>query len=108
MNKPLFLLLLLCTPLVINAQTNTHWSPKQVMTLKNITAVRVSPDGKKAVYALREAVMTASRSEYVNQIFLTKPDKPDTAIRISRGDRDNMNPRWSKDGKFIGFISNRD
>ncbi len=32
------------------AQNKTYWSPEQVMKMKNITAVRVSPDGKKIAY----------------------------------------------------------
>lgn len=68
------------------------------MELKNITAVRVSSDGKGMVYAVREAVMTDDRSEYVNQLYLTTTTVGNT-VRLSRGDKNNSNPRWSPNGK---------
>src|SRR2546423_438992 len=89
------------------AQTKTYWSPEQTMKMKNIMAVRVSPDGQQAVYAVREAMMTDEKSEYINQLYLTDANA-DHPIRLTRNDKDNSNPRWSPDGKWIGFLSNRD
>ena len=101
------LLLCLCYSLTAWSQQKTYWSPEQVMKLKNITAVQVSPDGNKVVYTVREAVMTPERSEYVNQIYLTDLMSKNT-IKLTKGDRNNSNPKWSPDGAWIGFLSNRD
>jgi dipeptidyl aminopeptidase/acylaminoacyl peptidase len=107
MRCQLLTVLFITVQVILHAQTGTYWSPEQCMKMKNITSVRVSPDGTKVLYTARHAVMTEDRSEYVNQIFLANIDGSNT-IPLTQGDKNNSSPKWSPDGSQVAFISNRD
>lgn len=88
------------------AQTTVEWSPELQVKLKGVAAPRVSPDGKRVVYTVSDAAMTADKSEYVNQIWLaTIATKQNTQLTF--GDKSSFNPKWSPDGNWIAFVSNR-
>src|SRR4030095_2305861 len=101
---PSFLLFAVCVQ-AQNKQPN--WTPAQCLKLKNITAVRPSPDGSKVLFTVREAVMTPDRSEYINQVFICNADGTNT-IQLTRGDKNSSNPQWSPDGKWASFSSARE
>ena len=45
------------------AAAQTTWTPEMQVKTKAIGSPRVSPDGKRLVYTVNEAVMTADKSE---------------------------------------------
>lgn len=90
-----------------NDPLNYFWSPEKIMKMKSISAVQVSPDGNKVVYAVRSALMNEEKSEYINQLFVANSDGLGTKP-LTQDEKNNTNPKWSPDSKRIAFISNRD
>ncbi|MEP6704495.1 MAG: S9 family peptidase [Acidobacteriota bacterium] len=67
---------------------------------------RISPDGNRIVYTVSDAVMTADKSEFVIQVWLASSDGKENN-QITFNEKSSSNPKWSPDGNWIGFTSNR-
>jgi len=98
----------LLTLLVLFTATATAqtWDPEMQLKVKAVGSPRVSPDGKRVVYTVNEAVMTADKSEFVTQIWLGNvATKQNTQLTF--GEKSSTNPKWSPDGNWLAFTSNR-
>jgi dipeptidyl aminopeptidase/acylaminoacyl peptidase len=82
------------------------WSPETQVKTKAVASPRVSPDGKRVVYTVNDAVMTADKSEFITQLWLASIDGKEN-FQLTFGDKNSTNPKWSPDGSMIGFVSNR-
>jgi dipeptidyl aminopeptidase/acylaminoacyl peptidase len=103
--KPLAKALTLVVLFVVAANAQT-WDPELHLKFKAVGSPRVSPDGKKMVYTVNEAVMTADKSEFVTQIWMADLATKQN-IQLTFGDKSSTNPKWSPDGNWIAFTSNR-
>jgi dipeptidyl aminopeptidase/acylaminoacyl peptidase len=92
---------------VVMAQTSTAaWEPEMQIKLRAVGTPRVSPDGKRLLYTVSEAVMTADRSEFVSQIWMANIDTKQN-LQLTFGEKSSTNPKWSPDGNWIAFTSSR-
>jgi dipeptidyl aminopeptidase/acylaminoacyl peptidase len=109
MKKTFFLIItfVVAHSMVAQQYNIKYWAPEQALKMKNISGASVSDDGKRVVYAVREAIMTEDRSEYVSQLFVCNSDGTNH-MQLTKGDKNNTSPSWSSDGMHIAFISTRD
>src|SRR5262249_24572681 len=82
------------------------WTPQRMMQVKKVGGVAVSPDGKRVLFTVREAVMTPGKSEYLTHIHLANADGSE-ALQLTQGNKSCDEPQWSPDGNWIGFLSAR-
>lgn len=81
------------------------WTPEATMNVRPIQTIAVSPDGKRVALVTSDAVMTADKSEYVSQIYLSNGDAP--ARQITFAEKSSTQPRFSPDGTRLAFLSAR-
>lgn len=91
---------------VCPVRAQPRWSPTQMMQVKKISGVQVSPDGKQVVYAVKHAVMEDGKSEYLSHIYLANADGTGT-VQLTSGDKSCDAPQWSPDGQQIAFLSRK-
>ncbi|HEY6805686.1 MAG TPA: S9 family peptidase [Pyrinomonadaceae bacterium] len=88
----------------LNAQTRHVPTVDDLLTLKTVSSVSISPDAKWIAY-------TVGYGDFKSDSFVTQIYLIDVAsgrnFQLTRGDKSSSNPRWSPDGMWLTFLSNR-
>ena len=71
-----------------------------------IKEVAIAPDGKQVVYGVQEPSLADEESKFISHLYLTSIEGNEP-IQLTIGQHSNYCPRWSPDGRYIAFISNR-
>lgn len=75
-----------------------------LLTLKSIGGTQISPDGKWVAYTVSYGDF--KQDAFVTQIWLANSETG-KSLQLTRGDKSSTNPRWSPDGRWLAFLSNR-
>jgi len=73
-----------------------------LLALKLAGDCQISPDGTRIAYVLQE--IDKEKNEYKTSIWLAREGK--APIQFTGGPKDTS-PRWSPDGRYLAFVSNR-
>jgi dipeptidyl aminopeptidase/acylaminoacyl peptidase len=85
------------------AQTSHHLAPEDLLRVKNITDVALSPDGHRVIFVAHEASLLDDR--YKSSLWMASVDGPSPPHKLLD---DGYSAQWSSDGKRLACIRPRE
>ena len=80
--------------------------PEDVYSLTSVGDPRISPDGRNVAFVVNRIDGEANR--YCAAIWVAPVDGSEEPRQLTAGERIDQSPRWSPDGRWLAFVSNRD
>src|ERR1700756_4631718 len=81
-----------------------HLMVDDYFRIKDVEDAQISPDGKWVAYVV--TTHDAKEDKDKKRIWMTSTSGGD-AIALTHEDANSSHPRWSRDGKYLGFLSER-
>src|SRR3954452_18888985 len=95
----------LCIPSLADAQTRRPMTVDDALDLVQVSAPRISPDGRRVLYTVSE-LGKWKENKRVTSIWMADADGSN-ARRFLAHEKDRV-PAWSPDGRMVAFLSTRD
>ena len=109
-NKHLYLLILMISVAWVLPAQEDSWTPEDILGTESVSSLTFSPDHQMMAWTKRK--MVKKKDRFVSDVYLTRlnvldNDKPLT-IQMTQGEENNFSPLFSKDGKYLYFLSSRE
>lgn len=87
------------------AQTKKGIVASDLMKIATTNNIQISPDGTKAVMVVnRKAVKNENEYYYTRHLYVLDLTGKEEPRQLTYGDRNDLSPQWSPDGKQIAFV----
>ena len=90
------------------AQSQRPMTFLDVQNMRQVSGQDLSPDGRSMLYALTIPDWNQARRQSDIYLVSTERGLESTRQLTFTKDRNETSPRWSRDGRFIAFLSDRD
>lgn len=100
--------LLASVSLAITSEQVQAWTPEQMMQMKTISDVQLSPDNQSVLFVSTEPVITEEKSTYISQIFKADIKSGAEPTLFSDASCSCIQPRWSPDGKSVVYLKKQE
>ena len=105
MTRARFSLLLLALPALVCGQGKHTPTLDEMLSLKTISAPKISPDGRFVAYPMRETDW--KDDAYVSQLWVMDVASGKN-FQLTRGKKSAGQLEWSPDGRWLAFVTERE
>jgi dipeptidyl aminopeptidase/acylaminoacyl peptidase len=102
---PALLLVVLAGPAAAQPARTHDVTPDDYFTLKTITELAVSPDGKQVAYCLASWDLKADNRR--TDLWVVSTDGKGEPRQLTKDRANDRKPKWSADGKAVYVLANR-
>ena len=80
--------------------------PDDLTRIRAASDPQISPDGRRVAFVV--TTLSTEKDEYLSNVWVTDVAGLDTPRRLTTGPKRDTFPRWSPDGTWLAFVSERE